>query len=177
MQVGASRQQAGVGLGFRVAVSQQRHVDDRRFPHLMRTERRVSFVSVLSQISTMISKHVGVVQRAYWCLNMVCAEQSTGLAGLRRISVALTALNSAVHASLKGLLPFDWLHHRSTCHERGNTMSAHRAGPGLASLLCAEVVQRLRLRGEDADQQMLRQVCPAAVGLRRGMDYFCRGVP
>ena len=40
----------------------------------------------------------------------------------------------------------------------------HRVCPCPAGALCAQVVQRLRLRGEDPDQQLVRQVCPSAAG-------------
>ena len=48
-------------------------------------------------------------------------------------------------------------------------MGAQRMGPCTAGARCAVVVQRLRLRGEDSDQQVVRHVCPAAVGLCSGM--------
>ena len=54
-------------------------------------------------------------------------------------------------------------------------MGAHRVGPCMADALCPEVVQRLRLGGEDADQQIVRQVCPAAVGLCSGMNGIRKG--
>ena len=51
----------------------------------------------------------------------------------------------------------------------GWNMLSHRAGPCSAGVLGAEVVQWLRLRGEDPDEQVLWQVCPAASSLlRRG---------
>ncbi len=43
-------------------------------------------------------------------------------------------------------------------------LQAHRAGPCPTCVFRAEVVQRLRLRREDAHQQVVRQFCPAGVG-------------
>ena len=49
---------------------------------------------------------------------------------------------------------------------------AHRAGPCSAGAFCAQVVQRLRLQGEDLDQQVVRQVRQAAWGPLQG----CEGI-